>query len=157
MAASYPKRYLSDWRERNTYHAFVAQSRSIPFPKSSCSSLDICWLTTVLLKDSSPLLNGTVCCIAFHCWSVQLYNLHFGFSWLEWYFLWSSLLGFTLAPDNNLDPLRSHNTHISALALAVLSVAFYIDTLYSIILHLTSQPGSELFWVIHVTCSHMSQ
>lgn len=98
------------WSEGKKYlHGFVAQSRSISFPKSYCSSLlyvgcNICssqgqWhlLTGVSLPYYHLLLN-----------SVTLQALFlFLLAWMVFSLILLSSSSFTLAPGSTVDPLRS--------------------------------------------------
>lgn len=140
------------WSEGKKYlHGFVAQSRSVSFPKSYCSSLlyvgcNICssqgqWhlLTGVSLPYYHLLLN-----------SVTLQALFlFLLAWMVFSLILLSSSSFTLASHwlqvALLIPSGQALLSFFALALTALSVAFYINMLYSIILYLTSHPGSELF------------
>lgn len=120
MAIFYPKRYLGDWENGKIYvhlwhKAEASPSLSLPvFPWVYVG----CLLWQLLFSRTmapAPWDSFLYCHLLLKCLALYF------FSWLEWCVLSSSLLGFPLAPENNMDLHRSSSTYIFASALAVLS------------------------------------
>lgn len=97
---------------------------------------------------------GTDCHLLLRCVALELV-FWFLWAWVVSYL--GLLIGFTVAPDNNIDLLGSRYTPIFCLSVPVLSVAFSIGTLYSIILHSTRQADCELFGLLQMTSNHIFQ